>query len=791
MNRLFSNALHTVQHMPLRRRLSWLVAFAAGLTALLSMLAALGLGISVVAGNANNDTQELALSLVAELQPALVANDRATIARTLAHLQSRPRISGAWVYDAQGQLLSTYGTAPAEAPGQGSHFDAGRVHTTEPIELDGQRLGQLVLLNDYSDRWTSLLLVMLTAFGAAAAGFVLSVLTARRMAQRIAEPMVRLAHTSSEIARRHDYQRRLPAGGSDEVGTAVNAFNNMLDVIAQRGDALQEANRSLEQRIQERTLALLQEKERAEGASQAKTRFLANMSHELRSPLNGVIGAAQLLKSGTADAEQQSQLIDSIRHSGDSLLSLIENILDLSRTETGDLQLFPEDFHLLDCIESALATVAVPARAKGLQLACIIDPSLPMWRRGDALRLRQAVLNLLGNAVKFTLAGEVVMRVQPGQVPGWVRITVTDTGVGIPAAALGQVFEPFAQADDGANRRFGGGGLGLSITRQWVEAMGGRIGVQSQEGRGASFAISVPLPPAQAVAAPQPPLRKHVLYVEPHDASAEALGALLRKLGCDAQRCRSAADIQTWISDHGPAADPWVLVAVDAPESWALVEHALPFIQPERVIGMSLTESHGNELTRERFKLPRHISKPVLRSTLVSRLGAVEPLLPAGSAPLPGGDPSAAPPSSSATGPGLPHVLVVEDDRLNQTIVCSMLHSAGYQTTVADDGAQALALVAAQPFDLVLMDWQMPDMDGLEVTRRLRAGASGAQGTSVPIVAVTANAFAEDRAACLAAGMNDFLTKPVLTAHLLATVAQWVLRPAAAPAAVSPQAPAA
>lgn len=773
MTRPFHALFNHLQSLPLRRRLSWLVAFTAGLTALLSMLAALALGMGVLLGNARDDSQELALSLVAELQPALARQDRAGVGATLSRLQSRPRIVGAWVYDAQGTLLASHGAPGPDVPPS----QRGQVRVTEPIEIDGRRLGQLVVLNDFSDRWAALLRVTLAATAAAAAGCVLSVLLARRMAQRIAEPMVRLARASSEIARRHDYVRRLPTGGSDEVGTAVNAFNNMLDVIAQRGDALQDANRGLEQRIQQRTLALLQEKERAEAASGAQSRFLANMSHELRTPLNVVIGAAQLLKGGDVDADQRAQLVDSIRHSGDSLLSLIENILDLARLETGDLQLFPNDFNLLDCIESALATAAVPARDKGLQLACVIDPSLPMWRHGDALRLRQALLNLLGNAVKFTPQGEVVMRVTPGAHAGEVNIAVSDTGVGIPADALPLVFEPFAQAEDGANRRFGGGGLGLAITRQWVAAMGGSIQAHSVEGEGATFALTVPLPLAPNAPARAEALHKHILYVEPHDASAEALDALLRSLGCQAQRCQSAAELQACLSAQGPHAEPWVLVAVDAPATWRLLEHAMPWLHPERVIGMSLSESHGNELARERHKLPRHIAKPVLRSALVSRLGGAEPLLPT-PVPSPAPATTASAPAAGAE-PGPPHVLVVEDDRLNQTIVCSMLHSAGYQTTVADDGGQALALVAEHTFDLVLMDWQMPDMDGLEVTRRLRAGAAGPLGASVPIVALTANAFAEDRAACLAVGMNDFLTKPVLTASLLATVAQWVRRPAA------------
>ena len=279
----------------------------------------------------------------------------------------------------------------------------------------------------------------------------------------------------------------------------------------------------------------------AEATSLAKTRFLANMSHELRSPLNAVIGAAQLLKVEGGGANSQTHWIDAIHRSGKNLLGLIDNVLDISRIDAGELTLSVADFHLIDCIESALATAALAARAKGLAVACIVEPGLQAWRQGDSRRIRQVVLNLLGNAVKFTPSGEVVVRVGPGTRENGVCICVSDTGVGIGAASLPRIFEPFRQADEGPNRRFGGSGLGLSIVHQLVVAMGATIAVQSRLGSGTSFDIELHLPPANVVPDPPAPLGLAVAYYEPHEPSAQALAtSSLKGSTCAPAACISA-----------------------------------------------------------------------------------------------------------------------------------------------------------------------------------------------------------------------------------------------------------
>jgi two-component system sensor histidine kinase BarA len=762
----------SVEGMPLRRRLTLLIGLCAGLTAMLCMLAVVASGIWLHKDRAHEETVEVARMLSFALQAPVAFDDRKGIADALDLVRARPQVTSVAVLDSKGVVLATFGNGEALHADDAHAGDllTSHLHVSEPILADGTLIGHVLLVNQLARLWQSLALALGAILLGSVVGLVVSVWLAHRIARRIAEPIATLARVSSEIALSQDYSQRLPSGGKDEIGTAMNAFNDMLDEIRVRGDAL------LEHKVADRTIALRQEKENAEAASVAKTRFLSNMSHELRTPLNAVIGAAQLLQDRSGVNDSEAHLVEAIRSSGTRLLGLIDNILDLSRIESGALDLVLEDFNLLDCVEAAVATAAVTARMKGLQMASIVAPQLAAWRHGDAMRLRQVLLNLLGNAVKFTLRGEVVLRLDPGATPDSVRIQVSDTGIGIRDSALNDIFEPFKQAEEGADRRFGGSGLGLAITRQLVQAMGGTIGVHSELGKGSCFNVELSLAAALHPVAPPPPLGHALVYFEPHEASAQALRAQLDRLGCSAFRCQTAAQLSGWLADHADDADkPWLLAALDADTTSDLLEASMDWLDPERVIGMTTAESHAADAARERFRVPRTVIKPVLRSALVSRLGAVSRVHDGGAVGAPA-DALPAPVRGVLSGK---HVLVVEDDPLNQLIVCTMLQNAGCETTTADNGESALELLRASPFDLVLMDWQMPDMDGLEVTRRLRAGAAGRFGKAVPIVALTANAFTEDRAACLAAGMNDFLTKPVLAAGLQAMVARWASMPVA------------
>jgi two-component system, sensor histidine kinase and response regulator len=546
--------------------------------------------------------------------------------------------------------------------------------------------------------------------------------------------------------------------------------------------ALQQTQTQLNAALAETSAARRQ----AEAASHAKTRFLANMSHELRTPLNAVIGAAQLLRTEQPQVHQQTNLVDAIQRGGNNLLGLIENVLDLSRIEAGEMPLHRADFHLVECIEAALSTGALGARNKGLRLICIIDPHLPAWRFGDAARLRQVLLNLLGNAVKFTDIGQVLVRVTAGSGEHGVRIVVSDTGVGISEDALGHIFEPFRQAEEQASRRFAGSGLGLAIAQQLVLALGGSIEAESRLGQGSSFTVELTLPPAHQVTTEQPPLALRVAFHEPDALCAEALRSHLQRLDCEVFEFSDAYGLRGWLARPSEHAASWVLMAADAPGCQAMLEQLIDVLDLEHLVLMADQGTGLADHARVGQGLSRQLLRPITRTALVSafqpRVQTADLSLPVPAVPFELLSPTQL--------QALTHVLVVEDDELNRSIVSGLLQHAGYHVNVACDGVQALEMMRTlSKVDVVFMDWQMPGMDGLEVTRCLRQGAAGPLGQQVPIVALTANAFAEDRQACLAAGMNDFLTKPVLAEKLYATVRRWAGRyhavlPGALPALV-------
>ena len=804
------------------------------------------------------EAQEIGRLTASTLEAPLAFRDDRAAGQALRLLHSHGLVLGAWLHDADGRLAAHY-VRDTRIGHQPPPERFGQLNVRQTVLLDGERIGSLLLTLDQRPAYRRLALEGLAAVVGTFMALVLSLVAVRRLSRRITDPIAEMAQAAAEIARTKSYGRRLREAGDDEVGSAVRLFNAMLDEVQAHETALASANRTLEQRVQERTADLEEAKLRAEAASRAKSRFLATMSHELRTPLNAVLGGAQLLDTAESDAER-AQLVETIRESGVNLLGLIENVLDLSRIESGVLQLSVEPFNLIDCIGSAAAAVSVAARANQITLAVVVDPAVSAWRRGDAVRLRQVVLNLLGNAVKFSAGGDVTLRVSMAapdapaaaypDAENRVFVSVQDTGIGIDLSRASPIFEPFVQADDGTTRRFGGTGLGLAISRELVRAMGGEIEVQSQFGVGSTFRFDAVLPPAPVpveLMATTPasdadaPTRRIVLIHEPHEPSAEALSTLLSRLELRFEHVSSVGELRSALETLGAEShaaslrtvhaarssslpvEVWLMTSADHATGRQLIEAALEYLAPHRIILVEQDRSPASEAARRQFGLQRELIKPVLRSTLISRLGwrhALTPMAqgsPGGdAAPLSSttGEPSLAEPAERATpsaaetghddahkvmstptslsslsslsclpGQALARLLVVDDDSTNQMIVSAMLQHAGYIAVAAGDGRRAICLLTEQHFDLVLMDWQMPDMDGLEATRRLRAGAAGERGLTVPVVALTANAFSEDRSACLAAGMNDFLTKPVLSSHLIAVVQRCLAARAAAASA--------
>jgi len=745
---------------------------------------------------------------------AITFEDRKLANQVLRSLTAEPSIIVGHIFDVNGDMLARYTSGIVASPpvsledrqallerwlasGEPVRSFVGLqyIDILQPIRFDRETIGYVHLQATLQPLVQTLVRFAWMAVITVALAVLVAYFLSFRLQALVSRPILALADLMRRVTEDEDYSLRARKAGDDEVGSLIDGFNNMLQQISERDQRLNEGRakldeqaRSLAQANKKLKLAMAESiaaRDTAEQANTAKSEFLARMSHEIRTPMNGVLGMTELILASKLDSRQK-HFAETIRNSADSLLDIINDILDFSKIEAGKLELEHAEFDLRDVVESVVELLSIRAQGKGIEMLCDIAPSMDTLVRGDQTRLRQILTNLIGNAIKFTEHGEVAIRVRAdtaGRHATKFRFEVIDTGIGIKPASQKLIFELFSQEDGSTTRRYGGTGLGLAICKQLAELMGGAIGVDSTPGKGTTFWFTVNFDKGTrawhetTLSDLKDPGSLRVLIVDDNATNREILVHQLAAWGIHAD---SAAD--------GPAALKQLMISASngTPYELAILDWHMPdmdglelanrihsdtqLMSTKMIMLTSASADDGGQCMTDAGVLA-HLNKPArparLRQCIAQVLNVYKRRAPERERRS-----DAAPPPA---GPVNAHILLVEDNLVNREVATNMLNAMQCQVNEVADGREAVEIIRRQKFDLVLMDCEMPVMDGYAATRAIREWEADIPSHEhMPIIALTAHALPEDRRRCLAHGMDDFLSKPFSMNALHTILARWL-----------------
>ncbi len=745
------------------------------------------MGIDYV--NLKRDGRERADTL-AELtgrsvSPALKSGDIQAAGETLAMLAYQPDVTMACIYGTDKKLRITYPAQQLVSKGKpvcperkdlltGARMEWRSHLVLHDIQVKAVPVGWLALRYDMTRAYADFLHREIISFMLAFISLGFAYLCAYYSDRLISRPLKALAAAAREFSLTKNYTQRLRKTSDDETGMLIDAFNEMIDAIQKNEAELKHAMA------------------KADEASKLKGEFLANMSHEIRTPMNGIIGMTELLLETRLTTRQQN-FAHTVISSAEALLSIINDILDVSKIESGKLDLEPIPFDLMTVVEETVQMLSIKAREKTVELIVRYVPGTPQHLIGDPGRVRQILYNLVGNAIKFTHKGYVMVTVETAYPAlsgaAHVKISVTDTGIGIPQEVRRKIFEKFSQADASTTRKFGGTGLGLSICQQLVKMMGGKIGVESEYGKGSTFWFTLVLKPDQEshelLPSPESLKGLQILVVDDVHANCTLISERLESIGMHSTSCANGEKALELLNAAAVAGRPFDIVLLDYlmpgmdGEMLGKTIKATPALAATTLIMLTSAGAAGFTRQFREAGFNGYLGKPVRAQELIELIAAVREETQRGNTGVMiTADDLVKKRAAAMSFRDLkftsPRILLADDNRVNQGMTAEMLESAHCRVEIVANGQQALDRVKEGGIDMVLMDCEMPVMDGFEATRAITRWKEEKDISGLPVIALTGNDLKGDRERCLAAGMQDYLTKPIRKNHLIRMVAKWL-----------------